>query len=559
MPGMAQVPRSDLLEAAARGIHAEPDRDRMTAWTAEALAQAAEAAVAAVCLLDEPSPPIWTVAQSSMRDPTSLGDPRTYAELAAALQGEPWHAPVDDQVRRLLGVAGLQVLAIPRADGGVHGVALLGWTRDEGSEPDGGPAAVGPPGAAAIGEVTALLAHLGVALDNHDAMVGLEALQRDVVHKLQEAVRPPTPALAQTELGVYYLAADRRASTGGDLYDWIVLPSGELHLTVVDVMGKGVGATKDAVAVTHAVRLLVLDGCPLDRVVARADTLVTAQNPDLVATLIVGRYDADSGLLRLVGGGHPPALLVSPTGEVRQIAAGGIPIGFPGAGSDGEVTVTLDRSDIVIFYTDGLIETTKDIVKGLEALVHHAQEIASYPATSVARAMVDRALEGAMRNDDSLALVLRRRRPPQEAGRLPLAPLEYRFTPTTAAVPLARHLLEDWLVRVPVAEDESSALVLVASELCANAVRHATGQQGSVALRARVDGTDVVIEVEDDGGHPAPLPDPSDDLPDPLAERGRGLFLVRALADAVGSEVVDGRTLIRVIRRAVVASGGPGP
>jgi anti-sigma regulatory factor (Ser/Thr protein kinase) len=300
----------------------------------------------------------------------------------------------------------------------------------------------------------------------------------------------------------------------------------------------------------------VLDGCPLERVVARADTLVTAQNPDLVATVMVGRYDPDSGLLRLAGGGHPPALLVTGD-EVHLVQVGGIPIGFPGAGSDGEMAMVLDRSDTVILYTDGLIESTKDIVKGLDQLVRHATETASYPAASLARALVDRTLEGATRNDDSLAMVLRRRSPPTVPARVPLAPLEYRFTPSAAAVSLARHFLQDWLVRIPVAEDEAADLLLVASELCANGVRHASGQPGSVALRARVDEADVVIEVEDDGGHPAAIPSPTDEMPVPPAERGRGLFLVRALVDALESEVVDGRTLIRVVRRSVVATGGP--
>ncbi len=518
----------------------------MLVWTAQALADSAGATVAGMCLVADPSPPLWVTAASSNRDLAALGDPRGYAGLAAVLSGELWAIPSDDQVRRLLGVARLRVIPIPRGDGGVHGAALLGWP------PAAEPEAELPTGAA----TEILTAHLGVALDNQEAMADLEAAQRDVVHKLQEAVRPPTPLVGQTELGVYYLAADKRAATGGDLYDWVVLPSGELHLTVVDVMGKGVAATKDAVAVTHAVRLLVLDGCPLDRVIARADQLVTAQNPELVATVMVGRYQPATGLLRLVGGGHPPALLLSGD-NVQQIAAGGIPIGFPGAGSDGEVTLTLNRSDTVIFYTDGLIETTKDIVKGLEALVRHAHETASYPASALARALVDRTLEGAVRNDDSLAVVLRRRSPPTVEPRVPLAPLEYRFTPTTAAVPLARHFLEDWLVRIPVETAELPDLLLVASELCSNAVRHASGQRGSVALRARVEGPDVVLEVEDDGGNSAPLPAPTDQLPEPLAERGRGLFLVKALVDSLDSDVADGRTVIRVTRRAVVARNGP--
>ncbi|HSS10570.1 MAG TPA: ATP-binding protein, partial [Acidimicrobiales bacterium] len=70
---------------------------------------------------------------------------------------------------------------------------------------------------------------------------------------------------------------------------------------------------------------------------------------------------------------------------------------------------------------------------------------------------------------------------------------------------------------------------------------------------ASVHGPDIVLEVEDDGGHPMPLPDQTDNLPEGLAERGRGLFLVRALVDELDSGVIGERTVIRVVRRAVVA------
>ncbi|MDQ1428195.1 MAG: hypothetical protein QOK39_1671 [Acidimicrobiaceae bacterium] len=531
----------ELLRAAARAIHAERDHDKLLAWVANSLAAATRAPVAGLAVDIDTHPRHWVMAAGAIRNLLALGDPYSQPALATILRGERQGLTDNEQLRRVLGLHSVVVMAVPSASGGAHGLALLGWLPDEPP----------PPGSLATAE--ALIAHLGVALDNRVAMADLEAAQRSVVHKLQEAVRPPTPSIAQTELGVYYLAADEQASMGGDLYDWVVRPDGSLHLAVVDVMGKGVAATKDAVAVTHALRLLVLDGVPLERVIARADALVTAQNPELVATLVIGRYDPTTGELQLAGGGHPPPLALI-AGETQWLNAGGRPIGFPDAGSDGVVTTMLDRSDTVIFYTDGLIEATKDILKGLDNLAGFALETARYPATHLARALVERSQAGAVRNDDSLALVLRRRSSPPATAWKPLAPLEYRFTPTTAAVPLARHFLQDWLIRVPVELEEATDLLLVVTELAANAVRHASGHPGTVSLRASVRGEDVIVEVEDDGGEPLVLPRPADELPDAMAERGRGLFLVQALVDQLDIEVVDGKTLVRATRRAVVAT-----
>jgi serine phosphatase RsbU (regulator of sigma subunit)/anti-sigma regulatory factor (Ser/Thr protein kinase) len=405
------------------------------------------------------------------------------------------------------------------------------------------------------GAVRALAAHLGVALDNERRLTRLTELhqvQREVVHQLHEAVRPPIPAVEATELGVHHLPADPSAPTGGDLHDWLVLPDGNVYLTVVDVMGKGVAATKDALAVTHALRLLVLEGCPLDALVARADALLTTHNPDLVATVVVGIYDPGDGRLRLAGGGHPPVLLVSETGDVSLVPTPGVAIGWPGAGSSDVVELVLNRNDTVVMYTDGLIESTKDVLAGLENLTRAAAEIARYPSAHVARALVERSLAGAMRRDDSLALALRRRTPPAPVVAAPLAPFEYRFSPSAATIPLGRHLLSDWLDHLSLETAERDDLLLVATELCANAVRHASGAPRAVALRAWAEANSVVVEVEDDGGGFEPEARFDEELPDTESERGRGLYVVDALSDELSVRREDGRTLVRAVRRAVL-------
>jgi anti-sigma regulatory factor (Ser/Thr protein kinase) len=239
---------------------------------------------------------------------------------------------------------------------------------------------------------------------------------------------------------------------------------------------------------------------------------------------------------------------------VESIEAPGIPIGWPGAGSSGVATTTLERNDTLVLYTDGLIESTRDILEGLDRLARFASETATYPAAHQARALVDRVLAGAERRDDSLVVVLRRRSAPDATPRHPLAPFEYRFTPTTAAVSIARHLLDEWLTRFPVPRAETDDLVLVASELISNAVRHATGEAAGTCLRAWPEDADVVIEVEDDGGGPAAWPVPHDEPPPADLERGRGLFLVHALSDEVEMESVGRVTRVRCRKRAVLST-----
>ena len=541
----------DVLGDAARALHSATDLHGLLEWAAVAASRLAGTPDVAVCLRARDASAVWTSPPDAGRRFDRLGDPRSHPLLHEVLTDnrplvlDHASAPAGAaaSLLRFLDVESLLVLPVTSSDDEVEGLVLLA-----------GDAAPGDEVSAAI---AALADHLGVALENmaaRAAMAEQRARGEEVVHRLQEAVRPPAPVVEHTELGVRYVAADPSAPTGGDLYDWITLPDGSLHFVVVDVMGKGVQATKHALAVTHALRLLVLDGCPMDAIVARADRLVTAQNPDLVATLIVGRYWSHDGRMLLAGAGHPPALLVA-DGRVREVNVPGIPIGWPGAASHSLVELHLDRQDTLILYTDGLIEATKDILEGLQRLCAAAVATAGYPATSMARALVDRQLEDATRRDDSLALIVRRRLPPPVNGVRSLPPLVHRFSPSTAAVPLARHLLGDWLRQLPVDDDAIDGLLLVATELAGNAVRHSEAGPGGICLRAAVDGSAVVLEVSDDGGAPVAISDDDPQaLPDADEERGRGLFLVRELADELRTSTAQGITTVTAIRRDVIAA-----
>lgn len=548
---------ASLLADAAQALHAENDRARLLAWALDAFLAVTGAEALGFWPLAADDAPRWTPAPSQ-RQPVArlaaLGDPRQYAALQPAVRtGVEVRVPAladlvgrpgsDGELSsRLHGMASVLAVPVPSGDSSSHGVVVAIAAR--------------PDHFADVDEaVPVLAAHLGVALDNlatRQALEQLRATEQQMVNQLQSAVMPERPDVAFTELGSYYSPADPGVATGGDLHDWIVLPDGDLHFAIVDVMGKGVAATKDALAVTHALRLLVIDGCPLGNVVKRADAIVTAQNPELVATVLVGRYRPTTGSLRLAGGGHPPAFLVR-DGKAQELQAPGIPIGWPGAGSDELAEVSLGRTDSVILYTDGLVEGTKDVVEGLEALRRFAEETAPYPARQQARVLVERTLQGAARRDDSLALILRRRVPPTRTSGASLGPFEHRLSPSMAAVSVSRGLLREWLTRVPVDADAVHDLLLAATELCANAVEHASWEVGGVVIRAHIDGSDIVLEVEDDGGGlhwPLLALEP----PDPQAEHGRGLWLVRTFTDDVIPETAGARTVIRCVKRAVVAA-----
>jgi PAS domain S-box-containing protein len=366
-------------------------------------------------------------------------------------------------------------------------------------------------------------------------LVAQEAARRLVVEQLHAAVVPDRPEVEGLELAVTYVASDPKEPTGGDLWDWAVLPNGDLHVAVVDVLGHGVAATKSALSVVHMLRSLTLDDTPLQDVVGRAATLLERQDPELVATVVLGRFEPSTGRLQLVSGGHPPALVVSAEGEVRQVAATGGAIGWPGGGSDGIAEVVLGPGDTVLLYTDGLIEARKDIIEGLDTLARELGTLASLPVDVMTDELVARALAGADRRDDTLALVVRRSGS-TPTPRAQATPGRWQIAPDRAAAQQVRRDAVRWLEEHDVAPGDTA---LVMAELLANAVRAA---RSIVVLELVLSGGRVDVSVTDDGPGLVELPDET--LP-PLDDEGhRGLFLVRKLShdvqldpEAVGTTV----------------------
>jgi anti-sigma regulatory factor (Ser/Thr protein kinase) len=110
-----------------------------------------------------------------------------------------------------------------------------------------------------------------------------------------------------------------------------------------------------------------------------------------------------------------------------------------------------------------------------------------------------------------------------------------RHEPTSAS--LVRHRLSDDLARHNVAAEVAAEVVIVASELVGNAIRHAPAARGGGLLVAwQFDADGVVVRVTDSGEARPTARVASEHEPS-----GRGLRIVQALSDRWGVEpIADG-------------------
>ncbi|MFI6347355.1 PP2C family protein-serine/threonine phosphatase [Streptomyces sp. NPDC050560] len=247
---------------------------------------------------------------------------------------------------------------------------------------------------------------LYVQLEERDEQ--LRRSHGQMLRKLEDALRPAPLTVPGLRLAVHYEPAETDAPSGGDLYDWFVLPDKIVHITVVDALGHGIGSTRTALSVTHTVRTLALEGHPLEDIVRRAAENLAIVDPDLTATVLLARLDPRTGELHLANGSHPPPLLVRRDGHTRYLQVSGRGVGFPLPGSEATLSTHLTPGDLLLLYTDGLTESRKNPVEGEQRLITSALRHREQPIDAIPRAIADE-MHGStvLHPDDTLALALR--------------------------------------------------------------------------------------------------------------------------------------------------------
>ena len=191
----------------------------------------------------------------------------------------------------------------------------------------------------------------------------LAALDRELqtVGEIQRSLLPrDLPPIPGFELAAYYRTSAR---AGGDYYDFFPLPDGGWGVFIADVAGHGTPAAV-LMAITHAIAhaqpgthappaaLLQYLNDRLTRAYTRGGTFVTA----FYAVL-----DPATRTLTYSRAGHNPPRLVRRGRVIPLDGDGGLPLGILDGESYGQATVTLERGDLLLLYTDGITEASPPV------------------------------------------------------------------------------------------------------------------------------------------------------------------------------------------------------
>jgi serine/threonine-protein kinase RsbW len=233
--------------------------------------------------------------------------------------------------------------------------------------------------------------------------------EHEVARTLQDSLLPDRlPELPGITAAARYLPGTEGAKVGGDWYDVIPVAPGCIGLAVGDVVGHDLTAVTIMGQLRNALRAYALLDLDPAASLRQLGEFTEQLGLERTATVLLGVLELPAGTLTLASAGHPPPLVIPATGTPWFVDVdpgpllGVAPLDYPLR------QVILGPGDLVVFYTDGLIEDRETGVgPGMDRLVAAAADAPRTP-DSVCEALMQPRTAGASRSDDVAILAVQR-------------------------------------------------------------------------------------------------------------------------------------------------------
>jgi serine phosphatase RsbU (regulator of sigma subunit) len=227
--------------------------------------------------------------------------------------------------------------------------------------------------------------------------------------QLQNMIQPVPPEpfpLAGLEAMVSYLPAESAVQVGGDWYHAQPLPDGHVVLAVGDVAGHGLDAANGMAHLRFSLVAWLSIG------INDPGTLLGHMNRlclqlSITATAVVGVYDPSAKALSWARAGHMSPLLARAgvTSELDRPA--GLLLGADDETRYPVVTRRLQSDDLVLFYTDGLVERRYTSTNAMLSQVKQRLSDVSAESGPQALTRLRELLHYASPDDDTCTLAVR--------------------------------------------------------------------------------------------------------------------------------------------------------
>jgi serine phosphatase RsbU (regulator of sigma subunit)/anti-sigma regulatory factor (Ser/Thr protein kinase) len=366
----------------------------------------------------------------------------------------------------------------------------------------------------------------------HDRLAELQRMARMFQRSLLPPMLPEIPGVA---IAARYLPGTSETAVGGDWYDTVPFADGRVGIVVGDVVGSGVGAAARMAELRNALRAYAIEELSPAEVISKVARFANFGGDESMATCVYATLEPGGYGVTIANAGHPPPLLISPDGQARYVEHGsGAPLGVGTSGVYRESTFSLEPGASLVLYTDGLIERRGRLLSEGQSELAAAALAAPLDPELLCDHLLDAVGVSEAPDDDVAMLAVRN-----------LGVLEGGLELTVAALPerLAgvRGVMRQWLRDTEATPDDVAAILLAATEACANAIEHAYSPVDStLELNGERRGSAVQLAIRDQGRWRPPRG---------VGRRGRGMDLMRTFMDEVDVSTDASGSTVRLIRK----------
>lgn len=333
---------------------------------------------------------------------------------------------------------------------------------------------------------------------------------------------------------------------GGDYFDFIELENGRIAIVMADVSGHSVSASLIACLVRGSIRQSCEYYDTPAQILFKANQHIIRDIPHgMFVTVFMAILDVEPMMLTYSNAGSPlPLLFHKGVAEPFELKVGGMPLGILHPVTYEQETLELDPEDMLLIYTDGVIEAKGGgKLLGAEGLISAVRPTVDQSTNEIVQGIHDMLVRftGTERLEDDVTLIALKNLTGVEN-------LEFTIYSTPEYVEQATNRILNHLRGKGFVTTNEMQLRLVLVEVIGNAVEHGNRKTANkkVRIKVRTDPNLANVIVADDGeGYDVESVWSSIQQTDATSERGRGLYLIRQYVDTMranrkGNEILIG-------------------
>jgi len=214
-------------------------------------------------------------------------------------------------------------------------------------------------GVLAAGVAKEIRTHVERALCEVETRAQLKEMKHDleIARSIQQSLLPKfRPKITGFQVAGWSRTAD---DTGGDFYDWKLLPDGKWVVTLADVAGHGIGPAILASVCRAYSRASFNVHRNLNATLRNINrSFAEDLTPEGFATFVAAVFEEASDQVELLSAGHGPLLVYSSdTRSFQFLDAQALPLGIlPDIDGVQPIRISMKPGDILLLITDGFFE-----------------------------------------------------------------------------------------------------------------------------------------------------------------------------------------------------------